>query len=286
MTGRGKGFVGFSVANLGVLAALLCSIGCEPKDDTYGCKPVDGKGGDVTGVWDVASFCPVEYERVTSNDWCSQVVWDANGVRQAYLGHPWLSVAQVGPYGEATELTVDADPDATATPATKGTYRSLLNFGPSPATTYFPHACLIAYGASGVCSDFEKAINKYFGYDDADPTLQPDPGAAWQSFNLLSLAFQPFYPQGLLPTPIYTKMTCKDAARGNGCDCSYNVWLVVHDTGAWTSEKGTILSFYSDTAALPYDHDFTATDSSLQMSGHDGLDVFGQRGLRTLYWKK
>jgi hypothetical protein len=305
MTGRGNELF---VANhrgrwgtalwLALTSLSLSSAGCEPKEDTYGCKPItptgEAKPGDITGDWEISQsseFCTAQYDRVVSNDWCSQLVWDANGVRQVYLGHPWLSVNTKSLSGAPSGLTLNADempdPNDPSKMITEKTYRSDLPFGPSAATTTFPRACLTAYGQPGdSCGDFQKALIKYVGYNSAEPD-KGDKGSAWQSFNLLSLQFQPNYPQGLVPAPGYSGITCLPAtSAGGGCTCTYNVSLDIHDTGTWTNERGTILSLYSDSATLPYDTDYATDGTILGMSGHDGFDLLGQRGLRRLTWTR
>jgi hypothetical protein len=301
MTGRGNElFVANRRGHWGMALLLtltsLSSAGCEPKEDTYGCKPIvatgEAKSGDVTGDWELSAssqFCTAHYDRVVSNDWCSQLVWDANGVRQVYLGHPWLAVNKSSLSGAPSGLTLNADempsPDDPAKMITVRTYHSDIPFGPSSAMTTFPSACLAAYGQPGNdCVAFQAALIKYVGYNSAEPD-KGDKSSAWQSFNLVPLQYQPLYPQGLVPAPGYSKITCAPATTAaGGCDCTYDVTLDTHDTGTWTNERGTILSLYSDSAALPYDTDYSTDGVTLGMSGHDGFDLLGQRGLRRLTW--
>jgi hypothetical protein len=282
MTGRG-------MLRLSLLVAVASlSVGCEPKDDTFGCKPVDATGGPLveadptnpkvmSKTWLADKFCVAKYDRVTSNDWCSQIVWDMNGVRQAYLGHPELFVTAVGVDGKPTQLKLTQGPGLEDPTKTVYSYEADLKLSMTQATTTFPSACLTAYGQTADdCAVFGSALDMYLS----------DPSSAWQSFNLVPLQYQPFYPQGLLPQPSYLNMSCGPAADHNGCTCTYDVTLDIHDTGAWTNAKGSILSLYSDSAAPPFDQDYASDGSVLKMSGHDGLDVFGQRGLRTLLWRK
>ena len=282
MIGRGHSFfVGNFVRMRGALAlvALLSTVACAPKEDDYGCNRIDATGGDVIGSWQIDRSCPARYDRVVSNDWCSQLVWDSNGVRQAYLGHPWMSVSAPTDTNPPSSLKIDMEPTIEDKTKLENRYTSELKFGPETTDVSFPRACIEAYGQSADdCDVFAGALTLYLG----------DSSAAWQSFNITSLGNQPTYPQGLLPQPSFSNIFCeKVTSSAGGCDCKFDVTLDVPDRGAWTKNAdGTILTLYSDTAAIPYDLDYASNGTSMGMSGHDGLDVMGQRGLRKVFWKK
>jgi hypothetical protein len=277
MIGREHSYFVGKLGALGLLVALSTAA-CAPKEDHYGCNPIDATGGAVIGSWDVDSSCPARYDRVVSNDWCSQLVWDANGVRQAYLGHPWMSVSAPTENNPPSSLKISMDPTIEDPTKLQNRYTSELKFGPETTEVSFPRACIEAYGQSADdCDVFAGALTLYLG----------DAGAAWQSFNITSLANQPTYPQGLVPQPSFSNIFCEPVtSSAGGCSCKYDVTLDVPDRGTWTNAQYGILTLYSDTAAIPYDLDYASDGTSLGMSGHAGLDVMGQRGLRKVYWKK
>jgi hypothetical protein len=286
MTGRDQGFLMMRLGSWG-LVVTLATVACNPKEDSFGCKPVDASGGDVVGAWSInpalPTSCAARYERLVSNDWCSQLVWDANGVRQAYLGHPFLGIDATGirvsdGMTTPTSLTFTQAPALEDPTKIENKYEAELHFGPATASTTFPKSCLTAYGhAADDCNVFAGDLTTYLG----------DPSAAWQSFNNTALAFQPFYPNGLLPQPTFSNIMCNaETSSAGGCTCTYEITLDVPDHGTWTNERQTVLTLYSDTAAPPYDLDYSSDGSTLNMSGHEGLDVMGQRGLRKLIWRK
>jgi hypothetical protein len=247
------------VSVLGAAAMVLGASGCAAKSENYGCPTVDATGGAVIGDWNVTSACTAEYDRVTSGDWCSQLVFDANGVRQAYLGHPTLKF-------KSGKLSFIGN----------GSYTSELSFEtlPGEARTTFPYSCLTAYGKEPSCGELTGALEGYLS----------DQGAAQQSYRLTPLQLIPFYPVGLVPQPSYSSIDCQDDGH-NGCACSYTVGLVVPDRGQFAS-VGTTLTLYSETSALPYANDYSSDGASLAMTGRDGFDVMGQLGLRTLVFSK
>jgi hypothetical protein len=277
MRGRGHSLFVRLVGPLG-LVMVLSTAACAPKEDHYGCNPIDATGGAVIGAWDIDSSCPARYDRVVSNDWCSQLVWNANGVVQAYLGHPWMSVSAPTPDNPPSSLVLTQAPSIVDPTIIENRYTSELKFGPENVAVTFPKACLEAYGQpADDCDVFAGALSLYLG----------DPSAAWQSFNITSIAFQPTYPQGLVPQPTFSNIFCDHEASGaGGCTCTYSVSLDVPDRGTWTNAQGTVLTLYSDTNAIPYDLDYSSDGNVLGMSGHAGLDVMGQRGLRKVNWRK
>jgi hypothetical protein len=277
MIGRGHWFFMGRLGALGLLVALS-TVACGPKEDHYGCNPVEATGGTVIGAWDVDSSCPARYDRVVSNDWCSQLVWDANGVHQAYLGHQWMSVSAPTADNPPSSLAITQGPSLVDPTKIENRYTSELKFGPTTTPVTFPRACIEAYGQSADdCDVFAGALTLYLG----------DQSSAWQAFNNSSIMLQPQYPQGLVPQPSFFNIFCEPVtSSAGGCSCTYDVTLDVPDRGTWTNGQGTILTLYSDTAALPYDLDYASDGTLLGMSGHDGLDVMGQRGLRKVYWRK
>jgi hypothetical protein len=182
-----------------------------------------------------------------------------------YLGHPTLHFKQ----GALNFIG-------------NGEYSSQLRFEtmPGEAHTTFPYSCLTAYGKEPTCSDLTTAIGKYFIGDDG----MVDTGANLQSYRLAPLQSLPYYPVGLVPQPTYSNFNCQDDGK-NGCDCAYTIALDVPDHGQFAPVDTTV-TLYSDTAALPYANDYTSDGATLTMTGHDGFDVMGQLGLRTLIFGK
>jgi hypothetical protein len=268
MFGSGKRIQLASLCAAGALAAL----GCGPAKENYGCPTIDAVGGPLNTdnangtTWNVTQACTVPYDRVSTADWCSNLLFDANGVRQVWLGHPALSF-------QGGFITFDGG----------GHYRSELRFATpadQPAKTNFTRACLNAYGVEPTCGDLQTKLTDYFSPKGVDDT-----SANIQSYRLqpITLLFQ--YPPDVLPLPHYGNFNCTDDGA-SGCDCSYSISFRVPDNGAYNADKTTIVSMISSTGALPYDNDFTADASSLMLTGHGGVDLFAQPGLRTLTFAK
>jgi hypothetical protein len=101
---------------------------------------------------------------------------------------------------------------------------------------------------------------------------------------MIPIAQQFAYPPGTKPIVKYSDFNCQGDASVS-CSCTYNIGLTVPDKGAWVT-SGSVLTLFSETEALPYVSDYTAAGNQLQLVGHEGTDVLGQRGLRTLVFNK
>jgi hypothetical protein len=261
-----------------VALVALMAVGCSQKLENYGCPTVDATGDPnqiLSGSgWTLDDACAASYDRVQSGDWCSQLVYDSNGVRMAILGHgtlvPMKGDDEMGK--PRSGITFAHDPN-TMLPV----YTSTLTFE-GPGVTSFPAACLRAYGAEPTCDDLISGLDMYLS----------DNFAAQQSYRLGAML--PYYPIDVIPQPYYYNFDClpqgsDGGTSGDGCRCTYTVRLVVPDKGTWVV-SGSMLSLFSVSDALPYDNDFAATGAQLQMVGHAGLDLMGQQGLRTLVFAK
>jgi hypothetical protein len=260
-----------------VALVALIAVGCTEKIANYGCPTVDATGDPAQilsgSSWTLDNACAASYDRVQSGDWCSQLVYDANGVRMAILGHGTLVPLKGDDQNGMpnTGITFAQDPNTTLP-----IYNSTLTFE-GPGATTFPGACLRAYGAEPTCDDLIAGLNTYLG----------DNFGAQQSYRLGVVL--PYYPNDVIPQPYYYNFDClplgSDGGSGDGCRCTYTVRLVVPDKGTWVVNGG-MLSLFSVSDALPYDNDFATAGTQLQMVGHAGLDLMGQPGLRTLVFAK
>jgi hypothetical protein len=260
--GTGRPLFGFLVA----LAAT--ALGCGGTTTQNYCPTIDATGGSVVGAWTTNAttpFCAAPYDRVSSGDWCSQLTLDNNGIRTLMLGHPMLEFK--------TGTITFTDANGTMTAATSGNYTSMLHFEAAD-TAFFPRVCIDAFGATPppTCDDLTSDLGNF---------LASDPGSANASFRVTPVNLLPSYPPGTGPQAVYTTMDCVADPVKDGCSCPYVVGLDAPDVGQWSVE-GTTLTLYSASSALPYVNDFAASGTELAMSGHGGLDLLGQIGLRML----
>src|SRR5579862_5017589 len=103
-----------------LVATAAAALGCAGATTQSYCPTAPATGGDIHGTWTVdkshGSLCMAPYDATTSGDWCSQLVYDAGGIRQLSLGHPDLAFTS----GTATFMG-DAG-------STSGAYTSDLKF--------------------------------------------------------------------------------------------------------------------------------------------------------------
>jgi hypothetical protein len=274
---RRIGFVGL-VETTAVMALLVVS-GCAAKVENYNCPTVDATGdpGNILGgsTWALDdNTCMATYDRVQSGDWCSQLVYDASGVRFVMLGH-----GMVAPQKDMRDSTGELTSTSEIKFAADSTYTSTLTFQ-GPGETYFPSSCLRAYGSAPSCDDLVAGLGANLA----------DNGAAIQSYRLTPLGLLPSFPPEVTPQPSYFLFDCQGEGgvkpTSNGCHCTYTVRLVVPDKGTWAVHDQNRLTLFSITEAIPFENDFSAVGSALAMTGHGGLDLMGQPGLRTLVFKK
>jgi hypothetical protein len=114
---------------------------------------------------------------------------------------------------------------------------------------HFAPACLTAFGATPTCSELASQTQAYLTTHSQE-------------------AFQDF--------------SCADSASG-GCDCSYAYAGEAADQGSWRV-SGNVLYFLSESnnTQQVVATDFCAQGDSLVISGHNGISLFNDRGLRTL----
>jgi hypothetical protein len=265
----------------GILVALATTtLACGRTTVQDYCPTVEPSGGDVVGSWATNSQCTAPYDRLASTDWCSQLVFDDTGIRVLMLGHPQMI------FKTGTVSFTDPSGGMTAG-ASQGIFTSMLHFEsvPDPDAVpgqgnnriFFPRSCLTAGGRTQgtSCDDLTAALGGFLA----------DPSQANQSFRILPLSQFPNYPPGTAPQANYTTYDCVSDVARNGCSCGYTVTLDVPDTGGWGIDGG-VLSLYSASSAPAYVNDYAASASVLAMSGHGGIDIFGQQGLRLLTFSR
>ncbi len=122
-----------------------------------------------------------------------------------------------------------------------------------------PKTCMYAQGVAVSCSDFAKGLDSYV----ADRLM---------GLTKVGVAAQ-----------IYGT-TCTDHAGGDGCDCSYVLSLTATTTGPYASDEkhpGEI-AFFDSAASPPVHADYCAENGRLQLTGHNGTDLFNRTALKTL----
>jgi hypothetical protein len=255
---------------LAALAAL--ALGCTGTTTQTYCPTVDATGGSVVGTWETRAgqtqFCVAPYDRVSSGDWCSQLVFDSSGIRSLMLGHPQMNFV--------SGTIAFTDPNGQLTDVTSGSYTSDLQFE-GKDSVWFPRPCIDAYGhvPPATCDDLTSNIGQFLS----------DGSSANQSFRNLPISQFPNYPPGTVPQATYTTGDCEIDPRG-GCTCPYSVGLDVPDKGQWGVDGAGTLTLFSETSAPPYINDYGAGNGSLAISGHLGVDLLGQTGLRMLTFAK
>jgi hypothetical protein len=139
-------------------AVLGCGVGKDSINQW--CPTVASTGGDPTGKWTVKSSCQVPYARTATDDWCSKLVYDANGVHDGvFLGQEFLPI---------TSGTVTYTKDDPTCGENCGSYEAGLVFS-GMTTTHFPLGCLKQHTPDPTCDDL---TNKVLAIGDAYPTIQ------------------------------------------------------------------------------------------------------------------
>jgi hypothetical protein len=257
---------------VGLGALAIAALGCGATKTQDYCPTVTATGGSVVGEWttDGQPFCVAPISRVSSGDWCSQLVFGPGGISNLQLGHPELA------FKTGSLSFTDSSGDGKS-----GDYTSLLHYE-GGETVWFPRECIDAYGhvpPAKCADDLTPALGAYLS----------DDGSAIQSYRALNLmqynAQYPSYPPGLAPKASYAPMDCTDDPRG-GCDCPYVVAFDVPDKGQWGVDGAGTLTLFSATSAPPYPNDYGATATTLAISGHQGFDLLGQPGLRMIQFAK
>jgi hypothetical protein len=148
------------------------------------------------------SLAPLQPQPTTTGDWCSMLVYNAMGVQSVNLFHDAPQLVGGG------TLKLDNTGGAQK-------YSVAVKFETPEETTHFSQTCLRYSGQSPSCKQLEDSLNAF--YDRA--AMQANP-----------------------PNPrAFTGLTCKGAANGDGCDCSYVYQVILTDEGAWDADPSFII---------------------------------------------
>ncbi len=270
------------VSLLGICLANAAA--CSGPGARLGCPDIDACGGKPQGTWTLQSsdsYCvyvpPLAYSVPTSappltfvpsqaslaqmpskatppksaGDWCYSLEYLPSGPADAgFTPGGVVTVALPIPPGgiEPTANLGDAGPPVLFTLQADNTY-TVYAKTLAYAQIHFAPPCLTAFGASPSCSDLTTQTQAHLTAVSAGT---------------------------------YLNFSCVDSQAG-GCDCSYAYAGEAADQGSWRV-SGTVLYFLSESNATQQvvATDFCAGDNSLVISGHNGISLFNDRGLRTL----
>ncbi len=260
-------------ATVGAAALLAMSAaGCSGSGAEGGCPPITACGGDLTGVWQLQTFCsytptapsqPLNYQQyitqpmdpvvaavqplpTTSGDWCSSLFYPVPGtIVNVTLWH-----------GPATLQT------GTVAFNSDNSYKTSLVFEALNQSTHFAPPCLQTGGFSASCTQLQTDLAKFYvGKGEK-----------------------------------YDGLTCVQATD-RGCDCNYTYEVDIVDQGTWTTQSdGTVVetsepSLYTYNGisvaelqpTVPVPITYCAPKSGgLTLSGSNGTSLSGVLGLRTL----
>jgi hypothetical protein len=263
---------------------LANATACSGLGAQLGCPSINACGGNPQGTWTLQSpdsYCvyvpPVTYAVPTSNPPLTFVPAQASLAQMPSKATPpksagdWCYSLEYLPSapadsgftpGGVVTVALPIPPGGIAPAADLGDAGPPVLFALQPNYTYTVYAktlayaqihfappCLTAFGATPTCSDL---------------TIQTQAHLTATS-------------QGA-----FLDFSCVDSAAG-GCDCSYTYAGEAADQGSWRV-SGTVLYFLSESSATQQvvATDFCAKDNSLVVSGHNGISLFNDRGLRTL----
>jgi hypothetical protein len=269
------------VSLLGI--GLVNAAACSGPGAQLGCPPIDACGGQPQGTWTLQSpesYCvyvpTLTYAVPTSNPPLTFVPAQASLAQMPSKATPPKSA---GDWCYSLEYLPSAPADSGFTPggvvtvtlpipsggiepaADLGDAGPPLLFALQPDNTYAVYAktlasakinfappCLTAFGANPTCRDLQTQTQAY---------LTAVAQAAFRDFSCV-------------------------ASPAGGCDCSYTYAGEAADQGSWRV-SGSVLYFLSASATQQVvATDFCAQGNSLVLSGHNGISLFNDRGLRTL----
>jgi hypothetical protein len=259
---------------LALLSLLLASAGCQ---GDAGCV-ADGTacGGDPTGTWTVTGACrdpafaapqqttyqsqPVAVARqpapvTTSSDWCSMLVFGAQGLASFVFPHDTLAVS-------GGQVTYAGD----------GTFQAVIDTA-GPGRIDLSASCLTRVGASATCDVVAAAL--------ADLAAAPGGQAPG-----IPCTDSPAEPSSCRYYYTYASVACAGDASG-GCACTYDVSFAGTFTGRWTA-AGDRLVHFDATRTLPSQADYCVdgAGAALSLWGHDRTALFDEPGIRTLHLQR
>ncbi len=268
---------------LGVCLANAAA--CSGPGAQLGCPPIDACGGQPQGIWALQSpdsYCvyvpPLAYSVPTNNppltfvpsqaslaqtpskatppksagDWCYSLEYlpSAGPADAGFTPGGVLTVAlPIPPAGiEPAADLGDAGPPVLFSLQPDNTYMvSADTF--ANVQIHFAPPCLTAFGANPSCGDLTTQTQAYLTAHSQT---------------------------------VFRDFSCVGSTAG-GCDCSYTYVGQVVDQGSWRV-AGSVLYFLSESNGTQQvvATDFCAQGNSLVISGHNGISLFTDRGLRTL----
>jgi hypothetical protein len=282
----GLGALLAEVSLLGICLANAAA--CSGPGAQLGCPAIDACGGspqDLIGNWQLQSpdsYCvyipPLTYTVPTNNppltfvpaqaalaqtpskatppksagDWCYSLEYLPPAPADAgfTMGGVVTVTLPIPPGGIAPAAALgDAGPPVLFSLQPNNTYAVYANTLAYAQGIHFAPPCLTAFGATPTCSDLTSQTQAYLTAHS-------------------QVAFRDF--------------SCVDSADG-GCDCSYEYAGEAADQGSWRV-SGTVLYFLSESNATQQvvATDFCSQRNSLVISGHNGISLFNDHGLRTL----
>jgi hypothetical protein len=278
-----------STSAVALAAITLVGIGlasasaCSGPGAQLGCPPINACGGNPQGTWTLQnspdSYCvyvpPLSYSVPTNNPPLTFVPAQAGLAQMPTRATPpksagdWCYSLEYLPSvppdsgftaGGVLTVTLPIPPGGIAPPGDGGppvlfqlnadnTYMVGANTLAANTQIHFAPPCLTAFGATPTCSELASQIQAYLTTHSQE-------------------AFHDF--------------SCADSASG-GCDCTYAYAGEAADQGSWRV-SGNVLYFLSESnnTQQVVATDFCEAGNSLVISGHNGISLFNDRGLRTL----
>jgi hypothetical protein len=247
---------------LGVLVLLgataLAGCATEPT-----CEPLTRCGGDMLAGSTVI-------EGVTQTEWVA--VDDAACMDDVQLPIQPVSLAQQ----PARTTTKKA-----ATPATVD-WCSNLSLKPDGSLRYQPffpiiplkNAHLKVYPDGHYDAHFLAGAPQHMAFSEACRTAQ--------GINFSCAELGRHIKEAIAAESNVTNTRCYDDGEG-GCTCDYYLRLFTSQPGSWGASNG-VSTFYDESGANlpPASADYCVKGDKLQMTGHNGLQLFGRPNLRTL----
>jgi len=286
--------LGPSLLGLAVVAVIS---GCSGKGAQGECPALGSCGGNPSGNWKIANVCqysavrpaqpsdigeflsgaapmlappqpnPALPVQTTSGDWCSSLVYPADGkITNAALWHDAPLLVD----GQLSFMEADHSYTTALTFSTPVSPTDPLAPGDRNATHFAP-GCLVANGGKSM----------------ADPSGKTPPTCTELATGLADY----YMAQGMLMS--FNDIQCANAAD-KGCDCSYIYKLVVADAGNW-SVSGS--SLFETSSLITYNGQEAKTQAptqtleasfcsqpsaQLQLTGARGSSLSGLPGLRSL----
>jgi hypothetical protein len=187
----------------------------------------------------------------TSSDWCSTLVYGAQGLSTFVFPHDTLPVS-------GGQVTYAGD----------GTYQAVIDTA-GPGSIDLSAACLTRFGANATCHVVTAALMDFA----AAPRGQA-PG--------IHCTDSPADPSSCQYYYSYANIACAADING-GCLCTYDVSFAGSFSGRWTV-AGDRLVHFDSSKTLPSQADYcvAGAGTALSLWGHDRAALFEEPGIQTL----